>query len=390
MSDFESLPVELIADILSELDLASLVVVSYLSRRLLAVSSDSSLNPWRQPILRTLYSPDGVYERSLKHLSVRFVVPRQNWVEILSIAKAHYLLFEATLPNLKDSEWEECFMRRFLPSWVRWKKDSSWKEVFHKILHRVWHRSHSSCTSDEAWTKYLLLNRNGSANELEGASRGFSPLATFHEIKLQNNLAHLETHIRLVVEFADVRILALGVLNKPRSSFTVNHNARIFLHPPGTDKGEDEDEPSIAERSSVISDKSFVSALSHVAEQSESTSTGRHPNLNDVYRRLTYPTTSLSHANYPFYTPGGGDKRWLGSNELEERGMQWVGSLMLTVQIIGPHTKEAFADGPPMQDLDLVFGPGRSQYASMTFADLDVIAPWLELSKRIIGPGLGH
>ena len=39
-----------------------------------------------------------------------------------------------------------------------------------------------------------------------------------------------------MVEFADVRILALGVLNKPRSSLTVNRNARILLHPPGVQK----------------------------------------------------------------------------------------------------------------------------------------------------------
>ena len=38
----ETLPVELVADILSELDLASLIVVSGLSRRLRAVVSDVS------------------------------------------------------------------------------------------------------------------------------------------------------------------------------------------------------------------------------------------------------------------------------------------------------------------------------------------------------------
>ena len=39
-----------------------------------------------------------------------------------------------------------------------------------------------------------------------------------------------------------MRILALGVLCKPRSSFIVNDNARILLHPPGVIKG-DESEP---------------------------------------------------------------------------------------------------------------------------------------------------
>jgi hypothetical protein len=128
---FESLPVELIADILSELDLESLIKLSYLSRRLHHITSDSSLNPWRAPILRNLRSSS--YETSLKHLSVRLTVPRQNWVEILSIARSGSLLFEATLPALKATEWEECFKRRFLPGWRKWKKDSAWKEAFLRL-----------------------------------------------------------------------------------------------------------------------------------------------------------------------------------------------------------------------------------------------------------------
>ena len=35
------------------------------------------------------------------------------------------------------------------------------------------------------------------------------------------------------MEFADVRILAIGVWNKPRSTFLINKNARRFLQPPG-------------------------------------------------------------------------------------------------------------------------------------------------------------
>lgn len=38
-----------------------------------------------------------------------------------------------------------------------------------------------------------------------------------------------------MVQLADVRILALGVLNRPRSTLTVNPNAHTFLHPPGID-----------------------------------------------------------------------------------------------------------------------------------------------------------
>ena len=166
----ESLPVELVTAILEELDLASLIVVSYLSRRLHAIASDRSLNPWRAPILRNLHS--GVYEDSLKHLSVRATVPRQNWIEIMSMAQPRFLLFEATPPNMKEAGWQECFKRRFLPGWEKWKRDLGWQETFKKcvqvdffrcqkslihrarrLLIRVWHRSVTTCTSDESWTK---------------------------------------------------------------------------------------------------------------------------------------------------------------------------------------------------------------------------------------------
>ena len=120
------------AEILGELDLASLVVVSYLSRRLHGIASHPSLNPWRKPILRNLYMhQDGEYEPCLRTLSVRHTVPRQNWVEILTLGKAEYLLFEMTLPNLKEGDWEECFRRRFLPGWVKWKT-TTWKAAYLK------------------------------------------------------------------------------------------------------------------------------------------------------------------------------------------------------------------------------------------------------------------
>jgi hypothetical protein len=135
MNGFESLPVELIAEILSELDVQSLIIVSCLSRRLRTVASDTSLNPWRRPILRNLLTPVGAqYEPCMTNLFVRHTVPRQNWIEIASLARAEWLLFEATgRPNLKEVEWEECFRRRFLPSWQKWKKDeATWKSTFWK------------------------------------------------------------------------------------------------------------------------------------------------------------------------------------------------------------------------------------------------------------------
>ncbi|KAI0268124.1 hypothetical protein BC834DRAFT_867974 [Gloeopeniophorella convolvens] len=375
----ESLPVELVTTILEELDLASLIVVSYLSRRLHDIASDRSLNPWRVPILRNLHN--GSYEDCMKHLSVRTTVPRQNWIEVLSMAHPQFLLLDATLPNMKEADWQESFQRRFLPGWQKWKRDLRWQEAFKRLLIRVWHRSSTTCTAEESWTKYIVLNKNGSANELEASSRNYNPLAIFNDMKLQSNLAHLETHIRLVVQFADVRILALGVLNNPRGAFTVNKNARAFLHPPGIERPSDKKDT--AENASSLS--IYSASIASVSSE------GRHV-ASYAYERLTRPIPAPSHAAYPFFTPGGGDKRWLGSGATEEDGRKWVGGLMLTAQITGPQTNAPWGDGPFLQDLDLVVGFGRNQYASFTWADLDCIAPWMKdiITKRIDGFGLGN
>jgi len=129
---FEALPDDLIAEILGELDLDSLITASHLSKRFHSVASEPSLNPWRRPILRNLRTH--TYETALQHLSVRSTVPRQNWVEILVLARPSFILYEATLPNLKAAEWEECFKRRFLPSWQKWRKETPWKETFLKCV----------------------------------------------------------------------------------------------------------------------------------------------------------------------------------------------------------------------------------------------------------------
>ncbi|KIK67791.1 hypothetical protein GYMLUDRAFT_1013857 [Collybiopsis luxurians FD-317 M1] len=377
MSTFLTLPVELIADILSELDLESLIKISYLSRRLYDIVSDPSLNPWRKPILRSLYSENG--ESALKHLSVRRIVPRHNWIEILSLASPTFILHEATLPNLKSEEWEECFYRRFLPGWRKWHREGSWKATYLEVLHRVYHRSRTSCTSDEAWTKYVVLNRNGTANELEAASRGFNPLAIFNEMRLQNNLIHFEARIRLVVQLADIRVIALGTLNRPRSTLTVNPNAHIFLHPPAID------DLQALRNNRVVTDHGVYPLGPESADYP-----GVSPPSID-FERMSHPLPASSHANYPWYTPGGGDKRWVGSGEEEEEGLKWVGGLMIVSQILTPKTHELGGDWPPLQDLDLVVGPGRQQYASFVWSDLWAIAPWMEerITKKIDGPGLG-
>ncbi|KAH9927230.1 uncharacterized protein B0H18DRAFT_1003605 [Fomitopsis serialis] len=315
----ESLPVELIADVLGELDLSSLVTTTY------------------------------EYDPALRHLSVRSTVPRNNFVEILSIARANYLLFEASLPHLKDSEWEECFRRRFLPSWAKIKKKARLSRHV-LVLYRVWHRTSSTCTHDEAWTDYIVLNRNGTTNQLNGTSRGFDPLTIFEQMSCR------------------CRILAIGVLSKPRTSFGVNHLAKALLHPPGID-GDAATKPC------------------HYLPLRTGAYSGAR--ASETYRRLSHPLPAPSYENYPFFTPSGEDLRWYIDGDIEEGGMQWMWSMMLIAQLIGQNTKPPFGD-PSLLDLELVDGMSRSHYASLTFEDLKTIAPWIEPMKWIEGIGLGH
>ena len=67
-----------------------------------------------------------------------------------------------------------------------------------------------------------------------------------------------------------------------------------------------------------------------------------------------------------------------------------LSSFRLTAQLLNPQTKQHLDDGVPNEDLDLVIGPGRGQYASLSWPDLTAIAPWVELSAKINGQGLGH
>ena len=125
----DSLPVELVADILGNVDLDSLVKVAYLSRRLYNIASDPSLNPWKGPILRALLWEE--HSDSLRTLDVRMVVPKRNWDDILLLGTPNFLLYETTLPYLSDKEWQNCFQRRFLPGWRKWRKDGMrWREAF--------------------------------------------------------------------------------------------------------------------------------------------------------------------------------------------------------------------------------------------------------------------
>lgn len=139
MLTLDQLPLELIATILSYLELSSLIHVISVCKLLANVCKDPLLNPWRTPIQRALTNYNLGAEdddewltndsRILEHLSCYFGIPKNNWIDILATAPASFILFHE-IPWLPDQSWQEAFMRRFLPSWARWKKDQPWKQTF--------------------------------------------------------------------------------------------------------------------------------------------------------------------------------------------------------------------------------------------------------------------
>jgi len=178
---FGGLPPELVADILSYLEIPDLICLTTLFPLRLVLSSPS-LNPWRIPVLRLLdreSRPSDLANIAAFH----YVFPRSNWTPILSRTDPRFLLYDCVIPHLSERTWQTAFETRFLPSWKRWKKGMKWREAFLRVLAIVSHKLESYCKVDQAWTKYIVLNRNGSANELEVSSRDLDVEHTFDQLK---------------------------------------------------------------------------------------------------------------------------------------------------------------------------------------------------------------
>lgn len=115
-----NLPAELIADIISNLDLLSLRNVSYTCNQLRTICADEVLNPWHARLLTVLKHEEPEEEfKFVQHLSCYPCIPRRNWLYILTTASPDFILFN-DIPYLPDSTWEEAFKTRFLPSWAKW------------------------------------------------------------------------------------------------------------------------------------------------------------------------------------------------------------------------------------------------------------------------------
>jgi len=165
----------------------------------------------------------------------------------------------------------------------------------------------------------------------------------------------------------------------------VNSNADVFLHPPGIEIDETGHHECTlpTPRLNLIPDHGVYPLRMRPASHGFSAYRTSLPS----YNRLSHPLPSLSHINYPFYTPGGGDGRWLVSEDVEETGLQWVGGMMIVAQVLEPNAHETLL----VQEPDLIAVSQRGRFAAFTWTDLFSIAPWLHerITLQIDGPGLG-
>ncbi|KAG8723052.1 hypothetical protein FRC09_004941 [Ceratobasidium sp. 395] len=94
--------------------------------------------------------------------------------------------------------------------------------------------------------------------------------------------------------------------------------------------------------------------------------------------RLQHPEPSGDHAQYPNYTPGGGDARWQIEGGLEEGGLTWVGPLLILAQLV-PH---GMVNASTVENAGDVFSQGH--FVPFRWDDLVAIAPWMEerLTRR--------
>lgn len=149
-----------------------------------------------------------------------------------------------------------------------------------------------------------------------------------------------------MVQFADVRILAFGILHRPRGHFSINENARALLHPPGVLAPDFVHDPDATPESRRLSTET-AATIESVNAPSFNLNPGTYLAVKlrgrqvdtmlcrryvDDFTQLTHPLPALSHANYPLYTPGGQDRRWTGPHDVE-RGRHWVGGMMCVLSL---------------------------------------------------------
>lgn len=164
---------------------------------------------------------------------------------------------------------------------------------------------------------------------------------THDNLKFQANLARIETATRVILQLPDVRIVAIGTREAPRSSYAVNRSAYHFCHPPKSEASR--------------TDRFHFEALSLPC--------------------FTYSWRSL-------YTLG----EEINPSDWRD-GIVWVGPMMIVAELSYPCSEEVAGETPMPSDSQ----SGSQRYVSFTWADLEAVAPWMRehISRFVDGPGLG-
>lgn len=135
----------------------------------------------------------------------------------------------------------------------------------------------------------------------------------------------LKLYMKVLVQFADVRILAFGVQHKPRKSFQINPNSAALLRGPPAFESE------LNYNEAGLPSAAFPMSVGILGGEITETGLLNHNKRTRQlqWQPLRYPRPVDGFANYPNFTPGGQDKRRIITPDgLEESGCVWVGSLM--------------------------------------------------------------
>ena len=214
MSPSPRLPPELISLVLSHLPLETLSELGRASAFFQALLASPVLHPYSQ-LLPALLLDSAPYPHQLSSLSSQSLCPPSVTLEILTLARAEWVLFDYELPQgLGEEEWEEVCRRRFLPSWCAdsWRKGRAWRSLYlrsvfslhflppllsllpkltlfssfrarPRTLNRLHHRLlTSSCTADEPFLRWIQLDRRGTATVNRLRSKGFDPVEVYKSI----------------------------------------------------------------------------------------------------------------------------------------------------------------------------------------------------------------
>lgn len=166
-----SLPPELIILIFSYADLQEVFNLTQTTKSFRSICSISE-SIWIKPLIKSAINSNvHLFESPNSELDLNActklmilgkidnLLPSTTWNYVLPFLSRNFILYSMELPRLKNSEWMEICIKRFLPSTIQIEierrnkllnsGDSTWRSFFLKQLYVLEHRAENACTHHE-------------------------------------------------------------------------------------------------------------------------------------------------------------------------------------------------------------------------------------------------